>query len=53
MAAAADDAEAVEEDAGVEEALLAGPQAARENMRDPAAATPRKVLIDVRMGVLL
>src|SRR6476660_5522196 len=48
-AAAEEDAEV----AGAEEALFAGLQAARENMSEPAAATPRKVLMDVRMGVLL
>jgi len=39
--------------AGGLEALLAGLQAARENMREPAAAIPAKDLIDVRIGVLL
>ncbi|MCB5282359.1 hypothetical protein BJQ89_02119 [Arthrobacter sp. ES1] len=42
-----------EEDAGAAEVLLAGLQAARENISEPAAAIPAKVLIDVRMGMLL
>jgi hypothetical protein len=51
--AAATEEDAVDEVAGADEAVLAGLQAARENMSEPAAATPRKVLMDVRMGVLL
>ncbi|WP_426996790.1 hypothetical protein [Pseudarthrobacter sp. N5] len=42
-----------DEEVGAAEVLLAGLQAARENMREPAAAIPAKVLMEVLMGVLL
>jgi hypothetical protein len=44
-------ADAGEDDAGAEEALLDGPHAAKENMSEPAAATPRKVLMEARMAL--